>query len=163
MSATMNEWHLLYSKQQLLSRILKSARVAPHEASWERLHFITSSLLKDGMVFLVSGLHHAHLAWFGLFLSCIPCINAVCFFRLRCVACTPLPLLFVGVRFPQLPPGTAGLGSARESFQSGAQGGSGSAAIAAQVAAAAPVKRRKWYLGIQSKKDPAHVMTEVRN
>lgn len=25
----------------------------------------------------------------------------------------------------------------------------------------APVKRRKWYLGIQSKKDPAHVMTEV--
>ena len=24
-----------------------------------------------------------------------------------------------------------------------------------------PVKRRRWYLGIQSKKDPAHVMTEV--
>eukprot|EP00903_Cladosiphon_okamuranus_P009268 g8843.t2 len=26
---------------------------------------------------------------------------------------------------------------------------------------AAPMKRRRWYLGIQSKKDPAHVMTEV--
>eukprot|EP00603_Paraphysomonas_imperforata_P000066 CAMPEP_0114429040 /NCGR_PEP_ID=MMETSP0103-20121206/9261_1 /TAXON_ID=37642 ORGANISM="Paraphysomonas imperforata, Strain PA2" /NCGR_SAMPLE_ID=MMETSP0103 /ASSEMBLY_ACC=CAM_ASM_000201 /LENGTH=517 /DNA_ID=CAMNT_0001598325 /DNA_START=417 /DNA_END=1970 /DNA_ORIENTATION=+ len=26
---------------------------------------------------------------------------------------------------------------------------------------AEPIKRRRWYLGIQSKKDPAHVMTEV--
>lgn len=33
------------------------------------------------------------------------------------------------------------------------------AAVAAPVA---PMKRRRWYLGIQSKKDPAHVMTEVR-
>ena len=24
-----------------------------------------------------------------------------------------------------------------------------------------PIKRRKWYLGIQSKKEPGHVMTEV--
>ncbi|CAN0266444.1 unnamed protein product [Ectocarpus sp. 6 AP-2014] len=38
---------------------------------------------------------------------------------------------------------------------SGGTGGTGGAA------AAAPMKRRRWYLGIQSKKDPAHVMTEV--
>ncbi|CAN0569343.1 unnamed protein product, partial [Ectocarpus sp. 12 AP-2014] len=36
-----------------------------------------------------------------------------------------------------------------------ASGGTGGAA------AGAPMKRRRWYLGIQSKKDPAHVMTEV--
>ena len=29
------------------------------------------------------------------------------------------------------------------------------------AAPTAPMKRRRWYLGIQSKKDPAHVMTEV--
>lgn len=33
---------------------------------------------------------------------------------------------------------------------------------AAVAAPTAPMKRRRWYLGIQSKKDPAHVMTEVR-
>lgn len=33
--------------------------------------------------------------------------------------------------------------------------------MAMAVAVATPMKRRKWYLGIQSKKDPAHVMTEV--
>lgn len=34
-------------------------------------------------------------------------------------------------------------------------------AVAVAAAPAAPMKRRRWYLGIQSKKDPAHVMTEV--
>jgi len=40
----------------------------------------------------------------------------------------------------------------------------GSQSAAAQAAARQPVqesRRRRWYLGIQSKKDPAHVMTEV--
>lgn len=32
---------------------------------------------------------------------------------------------------------------------------------AEQASAAEPIKKRRWYLGIQSKKDPAHVMTEV--
>lgn len=34
-------------------------------------------------------------------------------------------------------------------------------AQAQAAAAAAASKKRRWYLGIQSKKDPAHVMTEV--
>lgn len=36
-----------------------------------------------------------------------------------------------------------------------------SSAAQLQAAQASASKRRRWYLGIQSKKDPAHVMTEV--
>lgn len=44
---------------------------------------------------------------------------------------------------------------------SGSSAASQSSQSAQAAAAAAAAKKRRWYLGIQSKKDPAHVMTEV--
>jgi 5'-AMP-activated protein kinase, catalytic alpha subunit len=65
------------------------------------------------------------------------------------------------------PPGTASplrLGTSPGNSRVDMPGGAGSQQSAAAVSARQPVqesRRRRWYLGIQSKKDPAHVMTEV--
>ena len=56
------------------------------------------------------------------------------------------------------PAGGGASGAAQAGGQSGAAQAGGAPASASSSSGA---RRRRWYLGIQSKKDPAHVMTEV--
>ena len=71
---------------------------------------------------------------------------------------TPVPQLPPGVQGAALPAGHAGASGPNAALGAAAGGPGGGVAA---VAIGAPMKRRRWYLGIQSKKDPAHVMTEV--